>query len=270
MLIRPMSDLHLEFKQAHFDLLSGQQDVLIFAGDIGLKAKGGEWALAQARRLETPAIYVIGNHEFYKGSDSRGDMKSVRADLHDLAETSDGMLAVLDNSSVIIKGVRFLGATLWTDFAVFGDPARAMQTARHELTDYRCIFTGPGYTRALPSDFLVEHHRSREFLLQAAAEPFKGPTVVVTHHAPHRGSIAGRYAQDWLSPAYASDLTEEIETMRPALWIHGHMHLSFRYSVGRTLVLCNPRGYHGLHLLPEGKRWANENPDFDPDLVVEI
>jgi Icc-related predicted phosphoesterase len=44
------------------------------------------------------------------------------------------------------------------------------------------------------------------------------------------------------------------------LWIHGHIHESMDYAVEGTRVLCNPRGY----------RPPNENPGFEPDLVVEI
>ena len=49
---------------------------------------------------------------------------------------------------------------------------------------------------------------------------------------------------------------------RVALWIHGHTHDSFDYSVKGTRVLCNPRGY--------AKNGVNENAVFDAALVVQI
>jgi hypothetical protein len=30
--------------------------------------------------------------------------------------------------------------------------------------------------------------------------------VVVTHHSPHRGSLAARFATDWVSGAFVSEL----------------------------------------------------------------
>lgn len=45
------------------------------------------------------------------------------------------------------------------------------------------------------------------------------------------------------------------------LWIHGHVHGSFSYSVGSTRVACNPRGYP----LAGG---GYENPAFDPGLLL--
>jgi Icc-related predicted phosphoesterase len=90
------------------------------------------------------------------------------------------------------------------------------------------------------------------------AEPFTGPTVVVSHHAPHPGSLHPRYANDLISAAYVSDLTAVIATGKPALWVHGHVHAAFDYRVGATHVICNAHGY------------GAENPNFDPALVVEV
>ena len=52
----------------------------------------------------------------------------------------------------------------------------------------------------------------------------------------------------------------------PALWIYGHAHDSFDYTVnGVTRVVANPRGYTSQH------RDENpENSEFKPGLVVEI
>jgi Icc-related predicted phosphoesterase len=54
--------------------------------------------------------------------------------------------------------------------------------------------------------------------------------------------------------AYASDLSELILDTQPAVWFHGHVHNSFDYLVGDTIVLCNPRGY------------VDQNPTFNPGL----
>ena len=49
-----------------------------------------------------------------------------------------------------------------------------------------------------------------------------------------------------------------IRRFQPALWVHGHVHDAFDYTIGRTRVLANPRGYR------------DEARDFTPDLVVEV
>jgi hypothetical protein len=84
----------------------------------------------------------------------------------------------------------------------------------------------------------------------------------VTHHGPHRQSCAPQYAADWTSPAFISHLP--LLMGRSALWVHGHTHVSLDYTVSRTRVLCNPRGYYRRSL------GRCENPDFRWDLVVDL
>lgn len=69
-----VSDLHLEF--ADFLPATAQADVVILAGDIGLRSNGIDWAAHHFPNQHV--IYVAGNHEFY-GSDRRAltrDLKS--------------------------------------------------------------------------------------------------------------------------------------------------------------------------------------------------
>jgi calcineurin-like phosphoesterase family protein len=90
--------------------------------------------------------------------------------------------------------------------------------------------------------------------------PFDGKTVVVTHHAPSSQSVHPRYANDLLTPAFASNLENLMDGDRAALWIHGHMHDPFDYEIYGTRVVCSPRGYAPNSLTPE----------FRPDWVVEV
>ncbi len=76
-------------------------------------------------------------------------------------------------------------------------------------------------------------------------QAFAGPTVVITHHLPALKSIAPRYANDPLNPAFASRLEGVIVRYQPTLWIHGHTHDRCDYELFRTRVVCNPRGYPG-------------------------
>src|SRR5262249_38300974 len=94
------------------------------------------------------------------------------------------------------------------------------------------------------------------------AEPHAGPTVVVTHFAPSRLSIHPRFAGSPINPCFASDLAPRIERWQPQFWLHGHTHDSFDYRIGRTRVVCNPRGY-----APNG---VIENARFDPHLVLDV
>lgn len=107
------------------------------------------------------------------------------------------------------------------------------------------------------------HAAQRTTLEAALAEPFAGPSVVVTHHAPHPRSLRSGAWAGVLDAAHASDLSPILQGPHaPALWIHGHVHASSDYNVGGTRMLANPRGS------VEAGRAGNAA--FDPSLVVPI
>jgi len=82
---------------------------------------------------------------------------------------------------------------------------------------------------------------------------------VVSHHSPSPRSVPDRFRDDPLSPAFSSDLESLILRHQPDLWIHGHTHDSFDYTIGRTRVICNPKGYSYEH-----------NHEFVADLVIGL
>lgn len=174
------------------------------------------------------------------------------------------------------RGVRFLGASLWTDFALFGEDKRwdAIRVAGDGMNDYQRIKitqqSTPGIAKAsartkklLPGDTRARFTTSLAFLTAELSQPFEGKTVVVTHRLPHRDSLAAMYQTDPISAAYASDLSTLIETAQPALWLHGHTDDSADYRISATRVVCNPRGY-----LDRGG--ADENRSFDPALLIAV
>lgn len=249
MKVRVLSDLHLEF--GAWEPPAAPADVVVLAGDITPGPRGLAWA--REHFPDTPIVYVLGNHEFY-GEVFETATASAR-------EQAAGLgVHLLECDAVVIGGVRILGCTLWTDFRLEGGraaEARAKLEARHLMNDFRVIRCAGG--TFTPDDAQRLHERAREWLGHRLAEPFDGPTVVVTHHLPHRRSIHPRYAHHPLNPCFATHLPKLVQ--RPvALWIHGHTHESMDYRVRGTRVVCNPRGYFPHDM----------NPSFDPALVVEI
>jgi len=256
-----LSDLHVEF--APFTPPATDADVVILAGDIHKHCDGMAWARASFPRQRL--IYVPGNHEYY-GEDWDSFLPALRA------QAREHDIAFLENDALVLDGVRFLGATLWTDFDYFGEVnrARAMKVCLRYITDFRriraagmpaeanVVETSPGMLT--PAHVRERHFDSRAWLQARLEEPHNGPTVVITHHMPGAGSVAPRYAQDLGNAGFASHLDHMMG--RAALWVHGHTHDSFDYEVAGTRVLCNPRGY------PVGGGF--ENPLFMPELVVEV
>jgi len=255
MKIRHMSDLHLEF--GPLTLQKVPADVLVLAGDIGVKTQGAEWALKVARDLDIPAVMIAGNHEHYAGTEPDGDIQSVLSNCKEIAENSGGMLHFLENSSCIIDGVKFIGATMWTDFNLNGTQVQSMNKALFGMNDYRCICRNPIGDAFTPDDALAMHNY---FKKELEDPDFLGKKVVISHHGPSIKSIAGRYAGDDYNAAYVSNLDNFVAYSGASLWTHGHVHYSFDYMLGETRVRTNPRGYHGYE----------ESEEFNPNLVTEI
>lgn len=251
-----MSDLHLEFGPLRLDEVDA--DVLVLAGDIGVAHSGGMWAIAQAERFNIPVVMVAGNHEFYEGWKGH-DMRTVYKNLKQLSEDSENF-HFLQNDSVVIDGVRFLGATLWTDFELdHSSYEYAMAQAKQRMNDYRYICRAPMQSFD-PIDAKCEHHTSKEFFARSIDEEFNGDTVIISHHGVSRKSIAPEYVHDSTNPAYVSNLDDFVAWTKAKVWFHGHIHASFDYVLGETRVLTNPRGYvrHDV------------NVNFDPNKIVEI
>jgi len=249
-----LSDLHLESSQ--WDVPSGvEADVVVLAGDIHTGVRGMAWARRAFKGRQV--IYVAGNHEGY-GQHWLPLMDELRA-------AARPGLHFLECNQVVIQGVRFLGATLWTDCYLWGDRA-AVLAEQHCLYDFRAIrMDRESDLRLEPVEMIRWHERARDWMADALQTPFEGPTVVVTHHAPHPKSVLpyDPHQREPISGYFASDLSWLIERHQPTLWIHGHSHASLDYQVGATRVLANPAGYERFERL-------RENGYFKPDLVVEV
>ncbi|HSU42581.1 MAG TPA: metallophosphoesterase family protein [Casimicrobiaceae bacterium] len=252
MKLNVLSDLHLG--QGALDPPDNDADVVILAGDVSRPREAVAWA----RAIPKPVLYVAGNHEFY-GDSIDGTLATLRASC---AGTN---IRFLDDDVAVLDGVRFVGSTLWTDFMLLGAARReeAMREGQRFLRDFSRIRASRDsdalYT---PADSAARFDAHRRFVGAELAQPFAGPTVVITHHAPSPKSIHPRFRDSPLNPCFISDLEPMLDSASACLWVHGHTHDSFDYVVNGTRVVCNARGY--------AKDGVNENARFDPDLLVQV
>ncbi len=263
------SDLHLEYLNKRFPeslrvdrLYTPFADVMVLAGDIhvGMQAveKFGHWP--------HPVLYIPGNHEFYDHA-----IDPQVAALRKAAENT--AIVVMSRDEYIDQGVRFLGCTLWTDYQLNGTGGRqlaAMFACEARIADHRKIMgiqkVGQGFSAKQAYQL---HQEERAWLEHKLDEPFDGRTVVITHHAPSRGSIHPRFRGDPCNSAFVSDLDELV--MKADLWIHGHVHDSFDYKVGKCRVVANPGSYATtLGKVKQFEELEFENPFFDPQMVIEV
>jgi hypothetical protein len=173
-------DLHLEV--GSFRVPDVEFDVVILAGDIGTPGgKVPSWARRTTNFDEsTPIIFIPRNHEF--------DGRSMSSTLVNLRQASVGTnFHALDGAEVVLGGVRFLGCTLWSDFALHidtptglrSDIARSSSEAGQILSDFHVIGvvdtidagTRSGARRgrrriSTPEDSMALHRQHRAWLLE--------------------------------------------------------------------------------------------------------
>ncbi len=249
MKIQVLSDLHLTV--AAMEPPRTDADVVVLAGDIARSKQAIDWALA----LGQPVIYVPGNHEYYGGS-----LAAVREELKQLAAGT--RVHVLDQDEVTLQGVRFVGATLWTDFELYAGPQReeSIAAALRFSADFSRI-TLDGEARFTPEHSSLLCRQAAQWLSQRLRDQ-RPPTVVVTHYAPSVRSVDPKFDGSPLNAAFVSNLDALVAASEAALWIHGHTHYPVDYAIGATRVFSNPRGY--------ARDGLPENRAFDPFRIVEV
>jgi predicted phosphodiesterase len=275
MRIQLFSDLHLERYPAFQPALRPDADVIVLAGDIG-SYQGGSRLTGTDFGLErfAPALgatsarvlYVPGNHE-YDGLEFDEAHARLRATCARLGITW------LDQETVVIDHVRFVGTTLWADFDALagGHELTKQLQLREKALRAANFYLSKNTTRKAGEPVLAEGWRAmaldcQAWLRAALAEPFDGTTVAVTHFAPSLKSADPRYGVTPGTAGFCNALDELLPLAD--VWMHGHLHCMNDYLVtgaedGRAWscrVVANPLGY-----LSKG-----EQEGFRPELVIDL
>lgn len=252
MKIAILSDLHLDFYtsatiQPLLAMIEQAEnaDVCLLAGDV-VEAKNFQALHVQAVLTALSGKYpkvlaIAGNHEYYANQSIDASKAILRR-----GYTIHG-ITFLERESVVISGVQFIGATLWTNFG--GDDSESFvykMVAERSMNDFRYIKAKPTM-KINPEWMLSDFEKSLQYIEESLKANNGGYNVVMTHHAPHFNSIPDRFRDNRsrdLNYAYASNLHRFIEKHQPMLWVHGHMHDPADYTLGGyTRVVSNPLGY---------------------------
>lgn len=266
MKLRIISDCHVENTKGawppgnlsfYLPPIEGEKDhVLVLAGDI-TSAPAIERTLPffeEASERFRDVIYVMGNHEAYR-SNWNNYQHTIGAALKPLSNVH---LLTARRPSVDIDDVTFVGSTLWTDYKN-ADPIE-MYNATRFMMDYKVIGGPDPGTKLWPATVLAQHYTERALIFEKAKEAMDAgrKVCVVTHHAPSSKSVHERYIGDPGNYAFYTELGDQLLDSNIPLWIHGHMHDPFDYTVGNTRVICNPFGY------------PHERDRHNPKLVIDF
>lgn len=281
MLAQLFSDLHADWRAPKPIAIGAGVDVVV-PGDVCEGARNSFVALRRIVPIDIPIVFVLGNHEYYRRFvfDELEEARRAAPDQNVILLENDTAVVGAENG---VGGVRFIGATGWVDFRLFGDHrmAAAMAAARDGMNDHRRIgWRKRPWGRFRPQEAAVLHAQWRAYLAAELADPKAAavPIVIVTHHAPSFRSVPELWKDDPLTPAFASSIADDLlsghrdgandhradlhEAIRPTpsinFWLHGHIHARSDYMIDRTRVVCNAHGY------------GDEVADFDPSLILEI
>ena len=186
--------------------------VVVCAGDIGEGIKGIEWA----KELSCDVIYTCGNHEFW----NRDYFETYNKIYEELKKEEYKNIHFLNNSTIELYGVRFIGGTMWTSvgsylnwyekrnlsikyFPVMGDfrkiTIKGWYTEENTKRLKEFILKNTNQMNQIleenvnglingnffnPLFELDIHNETINYIREELAKKYEGKTVVVTHHLP--------------------------------------------------------------------------------------
>ena len=260
MKLRIISDIHCDInseQNTSFDF--APDDFVICCGDIsGDRLTTEKWIQDNIKQ----GIVVGGNHLGYTHLTYDKD-ESLNLSIKYLQNKFSGPVHFLENQSIVIDNMCFMGSILFTDFNLYGNPDGCRFIAQKYLNDFRNVkLYEKGKLRTISTeDQLMFHKKSLNFIEKTCQKYKDKKVVIITHHAPSLKSISEEYKKDLLSAAFASNLEYLFERYSNIkLWCHGHIHSSVDYKLKNARIVANPLGYGN-----ENKNFNNEGVLIDTD-----
>ena len=262
MKIRFISDIHAEFYSDPSWLpplpSADDCDVLVLGGDIS----SGGGTIDTVRRIgaalpKTQILFIAGNHDFY-GVEIGDQIEKFRT-----AFENDDRIHFLENDSLTMDGVRFLGASLWSGFDLLGrDQLKtAMKVAGERINDFRLIKDASSKStgRFKPYAAVQRYKASRMLLADELKKGNPEKTIVITHFPPCREARHPGFPEDELTCYFTANCGALITQHQPAAWIYGHNHWSADFHIGKTRLVSNQMGY------PQETKYI---PGYDENKVI--
>jgi predicted phosphodiesterase len=232
MKIRLLSDVHHEFYE-DISLYSNKgEDVLVIAGDLDVGHTRCWSALRRFAQHTKHVVYTSGNHEYYHQTIAEFDDYITRF-------SQNTNIHYLNPGCVVLDGVTFIGATLWSNF---GNDVFAQHYCARNISDFSTI-------RGFNTNKCVELYDRHSGYIKNQYETIVGKKVIVTHFLPDQACVAPIYGgSGTINKYFANDLGSWISELQDTpLWLFGHTHSCVDIEIGDTRVVANPYGYNQNH-----------------------
>ncbi len=236
-----ISDLHLEYYEKPQTLyqniknLLPQADILVLAGDIGypMDSHGDKYMflLDRFKQQFKQVILVPGNHEYFQTKNF--DRDEIIDKLNTICKKTSCHL--LNNDTIDLNGIRFVGTTLWTDI----DPR------------LKCLANTKGKTfGSIFKDFESyqnEYRTCLKFLQKELAKQHE-KKVIITHHVPSYSLQHSKYKNkkmydmSGIDSMFYSEILDLLNLADVKYWFCGHTHESGSMMYRNTQIIINPVG----------------------------
>lgn len=232
-----------------------RETVLLLAGDIWESFKSLSFSnfsyLKSLSERYLAIVVVLGNHDYYRENvtyfATKFQKRCVEAELSNVH--------ILQNSSVVINDILYVGGTLWfypTSDEINQYLSQVLAKGGSRLTDFYQIRVGSNYRKFRIADGMNEFNKTVNYLTETVKNS-DYPVVVLTHHSPIKASLM--YKDDVLNPFYATDLTRLMQSKefqeKVRFWGFGHIHQRFEEKVGNIIVKNHVVMDHAYHYSKE-------------------
>lgn len=205
MKLRIISDIHCDINsEQNTNFNFAPDDFVICCGDIsGARLTTEKWINENIKQ----GIIIGGNHLGYAHS-TYGKEESLNLSLKYLKNKFSGPVYFLENQSVLIDNICFIGCVLFTDFNLYGNYDGCRFIAQKYLNDFRNVkLYEKGKLGTISTEDQLTFHTKSINYIEKICQKYKDKKIIIaTHHAPSLKSISEEYKNDLLSAAFASSL----------------------------------------------------------------
>lgn len=215
------------------------ETTLILAGDLWVGNKSEEledWLIELSKRFKY-VLVVLGNHDYYY-TEWKTAVSTLKLGLN--LKGCDNVI-VLEDDSVTIEGITFVGSTFWTDMKK-EDPLVVHCAQRYMGSDFSRISLNAS-TPWTPKDWLEKHWRSFLYIRHIVETHEK--VVVITHHGPSMIMADPSWTTAGGDDYFFSEYGDWIAGCENLLyWFHGHTHQNRQERIGNCNMVVNAVGYY--------------------------
>ena len=143
----------------------------------------------------------------------------------------------MNNQVINIKNTALIFSTLWSHI-----PEPNFKNVVSRLTDFNAIHKGGNLLS--PPDYNLLHLQDLQFLTGVLENNNAVAKMVITHHAPTFLNYPAKYKNDVLNVAFATELSNLVESSAVDYWQYGHHHINTAgFVIGKTKLITNQLGY---------------------------